>query len=642
MVDSCDVCLVALGERYKPGGVNWAATTSGEPAVGQTLPTMTDQISARRVVDAASVCEHFQATVAARQDEVALRTPDDSVTLTWGQYGERVRRIAAGLAALGVRHGDTVAIMLTNRPEFHLVDAAAMHLGATPFSMYNTSSPEQVAYLFANAENRIVVCEERFLPTITAAAKDSKVEHMVCVDGGPADTMTLNEVEAAGEPGFDFDSAWRAIGPDDVLTLIYTSGTTGPPKGVELTHGNILFNIGAAFGVPEFLSGALGGRAVSYLPDAHIVNRWVAHYMAAVAGTTVTLVSNPRALISVLPKVRPTVFVAVPMLWYKLKAAIEAGISAENEPGRSVALRALELGRLKVAADTSGQSLPERIREEYLIARRSVLDDLAAKIGLDQVVLAFTGAAPIAVEALEFMLAIGVPVCEGWGMSELSAVATMNRPGAIRPGTVGTALDGVELALAEDGELLTRGAGVMKGYRNDPVKTAKAIDPDGWLHTGDIATIDDDGQVSIVDRKKELIINSAGKNMSPSNIENLVKVSCPLIGSAVAIGDRRKYVTALIALDPDATAGFAAKLGLDGASAETLAGHPAVRDFIDTGISAANEKLSRVEQVKNFTIMPTFWEPGGVELTATMKLKRKPIEEKYAAEIDALYEGAAR
>jgi long-subunit acyl-CoA synthetase (AMP-forming) len=271
------------------------------------------------------------------------------------------------------------------------------------------------------------------------------------------------------------------------------------------------------------------------------------------------------------------------------------------------------------------------------VAEKLVLTAIRSRLGLDRVRFAATGAAAIDPDALEFVLGLGLPVCELWGMSELSCAATVNPPDAIRIGTVGTALPGVELRVADDGELLVRGELVMKGYRNDPEKTAEAIDADGWLHTGDIASIDGQGYVRIVDRKKELMINAAGKNMSPANIEGTIKVACPLVGSAVAIGDDRPYVVALLTLDPDAVAAFAAERGIADAAPAALAEHPELRAAIEVGMKEANAKLSRVEQIKKFTILPDVWEPGGEEVTPTMKLKRKPIAAKYAEQIEQLY-----
>ncbi|WP_181772581.1 AMP-dependent synthetase/ligase [Amycolatopsis pittospori] len=584
------------------------------------------RLGAAELREIPSLCQVFQHTVAEFGDVVALRTPDDAVSLTWRQYGERVRRLAEGLHALGVRPGNTVALMLTNRPEFHLVDMAAIHLGAIPFSVYNTSSAEQIEYLFANAENRIVVCEEQFLPRVR------KADLVVCVDGAPEGTVSLAELEKAESPDFDFAASWRAVGPDDVLTLIYTSGTTGPPKGVELTHRNLAYSMGAALESRDIADAVDNGRVLSFLPDAHLANRYFAHYFPVVSAATITCVANPKAVVATLPAVRPTVFLGVPMLWYKVKAGIEQAVAAQPGVRRKLAEWALRAGLSTVRDERpSGWS-----RLRHRLARRLVLDRLLAKIGLDACVIPISGAAPIAVDTLEFLMAVGLPVCEGWAMSETSVHGTLNPRHAIRPGTVGKAQYGAELRLADDGELLMRSPALMRGYRNDPERTAEAIDADGWLHTGDIAAIDDDGYVSIVDRKKELIINAAGKNMSPSNIENALKSAGALIGSAVAIGDRRPCVVALITLDPDTAAAFAERHGLP-ADPATLSAHPLLRQEIADAVERANGRLSRVEQIKEFTVLPVHWEPGGVELTPTMKLKRASIAETYAEEIDALY-----
>ncbi|MGZ6780887.1 MAG: AMP-dependent synthetase/ligase, partial [Mycobacterium sp.] len=300
---------------------------------------------------------------------------------------------------------------------------------------------------------------------------------------------------------------------------------------------------------------------------------------------------------------------------------------------------AVDVGARKGRAQSEGNRASARTRVEAVIADRLALGRMRRGIGLDEVRLAITGAAPIAAETLAFLLGLGLPVCEVWGMSELSAAATMNRPDDIRVGTVGKPMAQTEVRLADDGELLARGPGLMKGYHNDPQKTAQAVDDEGWMHTGDIGTIDRDGYVRIVDRKKELIINSAGKNMSPSNIENHLIAVCPLVGSVVAIGDAQPFVVALITLDPDTAAAYAKRLGIDPSPA-ALAAHPDIRAAVQAGVDKANAKLARVEQIKYFRILPNFWDPGGDELTPTMKLKRKPIAEKYASEIDQLYTNA--
>jgi long-chain acyl-CoA synthetase len=580
----------------------------------------------------------FQQTARQYPHNIALSTADGSVRITWRQYAERVERLATGFAALGVKRGDTVGLMLTNRPEFHLLDTAVLHTGATPFSIYNTLAPEQIAHLFSNAGNRVVVCEEQFLAQVRAAtaATDSAVQHIVCIDADVEGTMSLADLEN-GKPRrkFDFAKSWQAIEPSDVLTIIYTSGTTGPPKGVELTHANLLAELDATVGIVPM---GPADSVISYLPDAHIANRWGAHYNSLLTGMHIVTLSNLKQLIEVLPKVRPTFFGAVPQIWYRLKAGIEAQLAAEKSPVRKrLATWAIGVGRARARLMSDGKPIPPHLALQHRVADKLVLSQIRSRLGLERVKFAATGAAAIDPEALEFVLGLGLPVCELWGMSEVSCAATVNPPDAIRIGTVGTALKNVELKLADDGELLVRGPLVMKGYRHEPEKTAEAVDSDGWLHTGDIATIDAEGYVRIVDRKKELMINAAGKNMSPANIEGTVKVSVPLAGSVIAIGDDRPYVVALMTLDPDALAAFAKANGLPDSTPAALADNPTVRAAIEAGVKEANERLARVEQIKKFTVLPEVWEPGGDEVTPTMKLKRKPIAAKYAEQIDALY-----
>jgi long-chain acyl-CoA synthetase len=584
--------------------------------------------------NARSFCELFQKTAATHPDRVALRATGREGAITWGQYAARVRRIAAGLARVGVRRGDTVALMMTNRPEFNLVDTAVYHIGAIPFSLYNTSSPEQINHVFTNAGNRVVVCEQQFLSVLAKAGMETGMESTICVDGPATGVVTLEDLEAAGDPDFDFDAAWQAVQPDDVLTLIYTSGTTGPPKGVELTHRNLLTNLAA---LSELTTFDEHDRIVSYLPDAHIVNRYLAHYAPSVCGGEVTTVADHKTLVTALPAAQPTIFVAVPLFWYKIRTAAQAALAEQTGVKGALARWAVSTGATRAKAQCSDRTTPSVwLSVQAAIAERLVLRRLRAKVGLDQVRLAVSGAAPIAEETLAFVLGLGLPVCEAWGMSELSAVASMNPPDDIRIGTVGKPIPGTDIRLADDGELLVRGPGVMKGYRRDPEKTTEAIDPDGWVHTGDIGTIDADGYLRIVDRKKELIINSGGKNIAPSAIENHVRSECSLVGAVAAVGDRRPFVVALVSLDAEAAAAYALRMGID-AEPTALAAHPEIRAAVQAGIDAANAKLSRVEQIKYFHIVEEHWQPGGDELTPTAKLKRKPIAEKYATQIEALY-----
>ena len=584
----------------------------------------------------ATLCAAFQDFATRLPDQVVLRTPGDADRYTWREWDEKVRALAAGLAALGVSRGDTVGLMLSNRPEFNFCDAAALHLGAAPFSIYNTSAPDQIRYLFENAGNRVVCCDLKFLPRIQEVAE--AVEHIVVVDPEPgelpAGVLTLAELAERGAADFDFDAAWRAVEPADLATIIYTSGTTGPPKGVELTHANV---IAEADATRVLFDTKPGDRALSYLPAAHIADRVTTQYFAMLFGTQVTSVADLTTLGAALADTRPHGFFAVPRVWQKLKAGIDMALAAEKPAKRRIAEWAIQTGIRAVRHQLAGTPVPLLLGLRHKVAEQVVLAKLRHKLGLDEVTGPASGASAIAPELLEFFWGLGIPIYEVWGMSETGGATTANWPGHTKLGTVGKAMLDMEIKLGEDGELLTRGPTVTRGYRNQPDKTREAIDEDGWLHTGDIATIDDDGYVTIVDRKKELIISAAGKNMSPANIENAVKAGTSLLGQVVAIGDDRPYVAALAVLDPDAVVGFARNNGIAEASPAELIADERIREAVLAGIRAGNQRLARTEQIKRVLLLPTAWDPGGDELTPTMKLRRKPIAEKYAHEIDALF-----
>jgi long-chain acyl-CoA synthetase len=576
-------------------------------------------------LDAGTMCEAFQKTAEAHPDRPALRTKDDGVSISWGEYAQRARDLAAGFAALGVGKGDTLALMLTNRPEFHLADAAAMHLGATCFSIYNTYSPEQIEFLLGDAGNRVVVTEQAFLDRFMSVKDlDNALEHVVVVDGdAPDGTLTLEEVADRGDPDFDFEAAWRAVEPDDILTLIYTSGTTGPPKGVQLLHGNMTETVRSYDQIIAFPD---AGKVVSYLPMAHVAERNVSHYLPMMLGFTVTCCPNPREVTQYLPDVRPTWFFAVPRIWEKLKAGLEGMLAGlEDEAQRNAIRGALDTSLERVQMIQAGEQVPDELERRWREADEQVLSNVRSMLGLDEIEACNVGAAPTPPEVIAFFHALGIPLAELWGMSETTGAGTCNPPDRIKIGSVGPPAPGIEIKLAEDGEVLIKGAVIMAGYRNQPEKTEETFTEDGFLKTGDIGEFDDDGYLKIVDRKKELIINAAGKNMSPANIESKLKSAGPLIGQAIAIGDQRSYNVALVVLDPD-TAG------------DKSADDPEVVKAVEEEIEKANASLARVEQIKKFKILPQEWEPGGEELTPTMKLKRKPIHEKYAEEIEALYE----
>ena len=577
-----------------------------------------------------TMCEAFQATIVRDPDAVAVRTVGDTTTLTFAEWGAQVRAIAAGLATLGVRRGDTVALLMSNRPEFYPIDVAVQHLGAAPFSIYSTSSPEQVAYLLEDSKARVVVCERQYVQTLVTIGVSAE---LVCIDGNPDHTVSLDTVISRPDPDFDFEEVWRAVEPDDVLTLIYTSGTTGDPKGVPITHANMLAMMA---GTERLWESDSDDRIMSFLPSAHIADRLSALYHLIVLGNQLTTVADRNDVAAALIDVQPTIFGAVPQIWQKLKAAVEGRIDEARGVEKLFINWAITVGRQASDSELNGVAVSSLLRAQHLVAEALVLSKLRSAIGLNTPKLAISAAAPLPEEVLRFFNGIGVPLSDAWGMSELSGVVTMSAKGHIRPGTVGQPLDGVEIMIADDGEVLVRGPMVMNGYLNKTEQTAATIDTEGWLHTGDIGELDDDGYLAIVDRKKELIINAGGKNMSPANIENWIKAFTPLIAQAVAIGNNRKYNVALIALDPDAVAATSRHRDLPTDPAE-LAGHPRIHAAVTDAVARANSKLSRVEQIKKFRIVPEFWEAGSDVLTSTLKIRRKQIERRYADVIEELY-----
>ena len=385
-----------------------------------------------------------------------------------------------------------------------------------------------------------------------------------------------------------------------MLTLIYTSGTTGPPKGVQLIHRNLL---AAVEGIDDLIEFPRDGRVISWLPAAHVAERNSHHYLPIVFGLQITCCHDPREVLSYLPEVRPSWFFAVPRIWEKLKAGLETMVAAQPEEQREKMQAALDAGVRKVRLEQAGEPVPAELAEQVARADSEMFAGLRHMLGLDQVLAINVGAAPTPVEVLEFFHAIGLPLAELWGMSETCGAGSVNPPGKIKIGTVGPPAPGIEIKLDTDGEVLVKSDVVMIGYRNLPEQTSEAFTEDGWLRTGDIGEFDEDGYLKIVDRKKELIISAAGKNMSPANIEATLKSASPLIGQACCIGDARPYNTALIVLEADYAPHWAAQQGIENGSLEALAGDERVREAVQAGVDQANTKLARVEQIKRFTIV---------------------------------------
>lgn len=629
---------VSVADSSKSEAVSRADTVTGTAPAGQIRPDS--------IANAGNLCVLFDRTVTAHPDSPALHSTSGELNLSYREYRDGVEDIAGALYRLGIRRGDTVALMFDNRPEFHVIDTAVMHLGATTCSIYNTSPAGDIEHVLTNSVATLAICEKKYAPTLAEAAGKLGIE-TVCIDPAVSGTTHLDELPRPTSAEFDFEATWNAVDADDVLTLIYTSGTTGVPKGVELTHRAMLAEIAATAELVDFRA---GDRVPSALPMAHAAQRWGTLYSAFAFGLDVTCVDDVAALGASLPEIRPQIWGTVPRILEKITAGLRAKFEAESDPQTKAGVDwALDIAQQVIAARRAanhgeGAGPGDELLAEYQKADDLVLSKIRAALGLDELRWLVVGAAPTPPHVLDFISALGFEVIEVWGMSELGAVATMNPLGAQRLGTVGVPLRGVEVRLADDAEIMVRGPIMMRGYRGNAEQTAAAIDTDGWLATGDIGALDEDGYLSVVDRKKELIVNAAGKNISPLRIEAAVKAETPLIGSVVAIGDGRPFISALVVLDPETALAFAESAGLTASTLEEIAADPAVTEIVAAAVFEANEKLSRVEQIKKYSIVADVWLPGGQELTPTLKLRRKPIAEKYGTQIEELYSatGASR
>jgi long-chain acyl-CoA synthetase len=576
-------------------------------------------------IEGSTLLTAYAETVAAAGDTVAHQWLESLAggdgpgsqwrSLTYRQVHEQVRDLAVGLGLLGFRPGEFAVIWSRNRSEATIADYAVMHAGGVPVFIYNTVSAEQAAYIAGHCEASVAIVEREFLPRLRSVWDQlPKLRQIILIDGDEDGTvdwpqlLRLGHAEAVRSPGL-FDETWRQVTPDDLATLIYTSGTTGQPKAVMLTHRNLrYYQLAVIRVIPlEDQHDADGNaRLISYLPMAHVTGRSVDHWGAMANPLTLAYCPDALRLFEIAPQVHPTALIGIPRVWEKLYAALSTALP-------------------DVSPDAV-RAMPEQVRQAVL-----------ARIGLDECRIATSGAAPIDPAIIEFFRALGVPLSEGWGMTELSNAATLTAPAAARTGAVGQAFPGVELRIADDGEVLVRGPLVMGGYYKDPERTAEALDAEGWMHTGDIGQLDADGFLRITDRKKELIITSGGKNISPALIEYELQRH-PLIGQACAIGDKRNYVTALIVLDPDVTPAWAKAHGVEASSLAELAARPEVLAEVERGVAAANSHLARVEQVRKFRVLPNEWTADSGELTPSLKRRRRVIIDRYAQQIDDLYQ----
>jgi long-chain acyl-CoA synthetase len=554
---------------------------------------------------------------------------------TYAAYAEQVAALGMGLVALGVQPGDRVAVQSDNRPEWLLLDLAVQGIGAITVGVYPTSPEAELRHVLRDSGATVLVAEdeEQLDKALAIRAELPELRHVVVVDPPPGLDEAIVRFADVTAPGDGFAERVAALDPGACAIVVYTSGTTGPPKGAKLSHANL---DAAAQAAADLNGEHPTDEVLSYLPLCHIAERILSVVGALRAGYTVNFGEGGDSFPTDLREVQPTVFLGVPRVWEKLLAGTEVRVADASWAKRKAYRFWVGQGRKRAVKAQSGSlGLGDRIvlRLGWLLVFRSLRD----KLGLARVRDALSGAAPIAPQVLEWLWAVGVPVREVYGQTENTAMATNVRTGAVRIGTVGQAIPGVELRLAEDGEILTRSAGNFLGYWGNPAATAEVLDADGWLHTGDIGTLDADGFLTITDRKKDLIVTAGGKNIAPSEIENRLKVS-PFIREAIVVGDRRRFVSALIGIEPDTVADWAGRRQLSFTTYRDLTTKAEVVGLVREAVDAVNVELAQVEAIKAFRLLPAELDEEEGELTATQKVKRAAIERRYAALIEEMYE----
>ena len=588
----------------------------------------------------------FRRQVHAHGRRSALRHRVDGAwsKVSWTEYGAAVESAGAGLLELGVQPGDRVGLLSANRPDWHVCDMSALSVGAVTVPVYPTSTSSQVAYVLR--DSGAVVC---FVQDALQLAKVllhreelPELRRIVLMsDAGGLDhddvVIGLGDLRRSGSVALEADEAIverraEAIGPDDLATLVYTSGTTGPPKGTCLTHGNITWTIDAMHEVVELRR---SDRFLSYLPLSHIAERVTSHFGQIVAGGETWFA---RSLVTVpedLPACRPTIFFAVPRVWQKFRDAILEQIEGQPLPVRYAFEQYLSAGERMVDARQAGRGPSPVDLGRHLPLDRTLGARVRKQLGLDRARVLVSSAAPIHPDLVRWFHALGLPIAEVWGQTEDCGPATVNPPDAIRIGSVGRALPGLEIRTDEDGELQVRGGSVCAGYYGKPEDTAELIEEDGWMHTGDLGDIDADGYVRITGRKKDLIINAAGKNISPSEIESRLSMES-LIGQAVVVGDGRKYLVGLLTLDLDAAADWAREHGTFTDTAH-LVQDPTLRAEVEEAVERVNREHAPVEQLKQWRLLPEPLTVESGELTPTMKVKRSVVQDRNADLVEEMY-----
>jgi long-chain acyl-CoA synthetase len=604
---------------------------------------------------AQTIIARFLERVEANPEGVALRSKTGGrwLDITWRGYGETVRRAGKGLIAIGLEDGDKMSLLSSNRPEWHFADIACMSVGGVTAPIYTTNSPEQVAYIVGHSDSKIACVEnpEQLQKLLKMRSDLPELEKVIVFEGytGDADgdfVLTWADLLGAGDSIDDarYDERTGDVSPEKLATFVYTSGTTGPPKAVMLTHGNIWWT--ATHSEQQIPIAHGDGRCLSYLPLSHIAERMVSHLLQIYYGTQTWFATSIDTLLADLQECKPSYFFGVPRVWEKFYAGIQAKMAAADPDDRKTKLakKAIELGAQITQAEQEAvgrgkkmaeAEVPISVRLQHLALDKLVLHKIRAALGLERCDLALSAAAPINPDLIRFFHALGVKIAEGYGQSEDNGPTTWNPPDAVKIGTVGTALPGIELRIADDGEILARGGNVSPGYYKNEEATAELIDSEGWMHTGDIGELDEHGYLKITDRKKDLIITAGGKNVAPQEIENRIKFH-PLISQVVVIGDARPFLTALVTLDEEKADAWAKGQGISEDLAE-IAGNDRTLKEIEGAVDEVNAQLARVESVRKFRVLERDFLQEENEITPTLKVRRKQIGEIYAEVIEDLY-----
>lgn len=592
-----------------------------------------------RVRAAANLVAPLRAAAAAHPRQPCLRFFRDGRwrVLTWGETFARVEAVAGGLAALGVGAGERVAIISTTRPEWGLADLGGVFAGAVVASVYPTLPANEIAFILKHSRTRVVFVEDEAQAAKVLSVRDElpDLRTVVLLSGVASDgvVMTLGELEARGDEAWRDVAVRRGLAADrrTPLSVVYTSGTTGLPKGVVLTHGNVLFVVAAVVEAAGEITDQLWYN-LSFLPLAHVMERVAGHFFPLLAERTVTYSRGLDALGDDFRAVRPHLTVAVPRVFEKIHARVLADVARKPRPQRALFEWAVGVGRRRSLAQERGQPIGPALAAQARLADALVFRKLRDAVG-GRIALLVSGGAPLSAEVARFFHGAGILVCEGWGATETSAPATLNVPSAYRFGSVGRPLPGVEVVVADDGELLVRGENVCAGYLDDPEANAETFDADGFYHSGDIGRRDEDGFFYITDRKKELIITAYGKNIAPQKIENLLRER-RFISNCIVHGDRRSHLVALITIDRDDLRARRPDL------AAVDATDPRLASLIGKEVDAVNAGLPSFEHIRSFRVLDHDFSPETGELTPTMKLKRRVIETKYHALLDELYQPA--